>query len=419
MQLALFARHIKEGELTIVEPSGNTHRFGSGDPSVTWAIHDAAAMARILRNPALELGETYVAGAWDAVNCPLADLLTVLRNNLQIALKSTSLPALARVVTSWNGMRASLTNAAHHYDVDEAVFRAFLDADMHYSCAYFRDGDMSLEAAQHAKCAHLATKLRPLAGQRILDIGSGWGGLAAHLAMLHDVEVTGLTLSMAQHTAATARAQELGLAGRVRFLREDYRQHRGTYDRIISVGMLEHVGRRNLRTYFRTVARTLTPDGIAVVHTIASTAPPSPTNPWMRRHIFPGGYIPSLSDTAAAIERSGLVVTDVEVLRDHYAKTLAEWSRRFQARRADIAATRGEAFCRMWEFYLAASQSAFVCRELVVHQWQLAPRDVALPITRDYMYDAADHANRARCSAAAPSKASSGVTTASVAIGRT
>ncbi len=387
MQLALFAGHVKEGELTIVEPSGEAHRFGRGTPSVAWEFHDPDALPRILRNPDVALGETYVAGAWDAREGTLAELLSVLRRNLKIALKASPLPGLQRLITSWNGARASVANVSRHYDLDESMFRAFLDTDMHYSCAYFRSPDMTLEAAQRAKCAHIATKLALRPGLEVLDIGSGWGSLGLYLAGEHAVSVTGITLSKAQHTVAVAEANRRGLSNAARFALCDYRDHEGHYDRIVSVGMFEHVGRRYMGTFFRRMARLLADDGVALLHTIASTGPPSPLNPWMREHIFPGGYIPSMSDTAAAIERAGLIVTDVEVWRDHYAFTLAEWNRRFQANRAQIAAKRGEAFCRMWEFYLAASQAAFECRDIVVHQWQLAHHQVDLPLTRDYLYD--------------------------------
>lgn len=386
MHLALFARHIKDGELIVVGPTGESQRFGRGPPSLTWHIHDEGALRRILRNPALELGNTYMAGAWDAGDGQLAELLTLLRRNVRDALKGSPIPALTRLITSWNGLRASFSNVARHYDLDESMFRAFLDADMHYSCAYFTDPHMSLEAAQQAKCAHIAAKLRLAEGQTVLDIGSGWGSLGMYLSTHHGVAVTGITLSKPQLAVARSEVDARGLGNRVRFLHEDYRQHQGRYDRIVSVGMFEHVGRRFMATFFRRLSDALEDDGVALVHTIASTARPTELNPWMRRHIFPGGYIPSLSDTAAAIESAGLIVTDLEPLRDHYALTLSHWNRRFQAHRAQFAATRGEAFCRMWEFYLAASESGFLCRDIVVHQWQLGHHGVSLPITRDYLY---------------------------------
>jgi cyclopropane-fatty-acyl-phospholipid synthase len=387
MHLGLFEDNVRDGELTIVTPSGERHRFGTGMPHVTWTLHDPRALGRIQRNPGAQLGETYMAQAWDVTEGTLTDLLRVLRRNLQAALRTPLLPGLARLVTSWNNLRASFENVSRHYDLDESVFRAFLDTDMHYSCAYFRRADMSLEDAQQAKCAHVAAKLALAPGQRVLDIGSGWGGLGLYLARAAGVEVTGLTLSREQHRIASAAAIERGLADRVRFLLEDYREHQGQYDRIVSVGMFEHVGRRFMPMYFRRMRAALAPDGVALLHTISSTSPPAPISLWIRRHIFPGGYIPSISDTAAAIEHAGLIATDIEVLRDHYALTLAEWNRRFQAQRARFVVSHGEAFCRMWEFYLVASQTAFECRDLVVTQWQLGHRGVRLPITRSYLYD--------------------------------
>jgi len=386
VHLALFDRYVQDGRLTIVEPSGRAHCFGSGTPEVTWSLRRPDAMRRILRNPSLELGETYMAGAWDVTEGTLTDLLRVLRTNLSAVLRSPMLPALSRLVTSWNRIRASRRNVAHHYDLDEAMFRAFLDRDMHYSCAYFARPGMTLEEAQQAKCEHVARKLQPQSSDSVLDIGSGWGSLGLYLAAHHGVTVTGLTLSKEQHRVAAAEAIRRGLDNQVRFLLEDYRQHAASYDRIVSVGMFEHVGRRFMTTFFKKVKEALHTEGVALLHSIASTAPPTPTNSWIRRHIFPGGYIPSHSEVLAAVERAGLVTTDLEVLRDHYALTLAEWNKRFQARREVFAASQGEAFCRMWEFYLVASQTAFECRDLVVMQLQLGHRGVALPITRDYLY---------------------------------
>jgi cyclopropane-fatty-acyl-phospholipid synthase len=393
MQFGLLQRHVVQGELTVVEPDGRTHHFGrgvgAGEPRATWILHDPSVYGRILANPAFELGQTYMDGRWDAGEGGLAALLRILRGNLSGAvLKSSRLAALACVLQSWNNVRASLHNVTRHYDLDEALFRACLDRDMHYSCAYFENCDTPLDDAQAAKCRHVARKLLLEDGQRVLDIGCGWGALAIHLARLHDVAVTGLTLSQAQLRVATAAAQQRQLDGRVTFRLEDYRQHRGEYDRIVSVGMFEHVGRRYHRTFVETLERLLRPGGVAVLHTIVSTRPPAPTNPWMRRYIFPGGYIPTLGEIGAALEGSALAVADVEVLRDHYALTLHAWHRRFQAARAAFVASHGEAFCRMWEFYLMLSATAFECGELVVQQWQLARAGAPLPRTRAYLYAA-------------------------------
>jgi len=393
MHLGLFERSISKGELTLVEPGGVQHRFGSGMPKATWIFRNAQTLPRILKNPALELGETYLNEGWDVTDGSLADLLMILRNNLgDLVQQRTALGELAALLQSWNALTASISHVRHHYDLDAELFRAFLDRDMHYSCAYYRDPDMSLESAQLAKCNHIARKLLLVSGQRVLDIGCGWGSLALHLAGAADVAVTGLTLSAEQLRIARSEAVRRGLTERVEFHLQDYRNHHGQYDRIVSVGMFEHVGRRNFHRYFDQLARQLRPRGIALLHTIGSTRPPNSTNAWVRRHIFPGGHIPSLSTLSTAVERSGLLIGDIEILRPHYAATLKEWNRRFQAQRARFAAMKGERFCRMWEFYLVTSQTAFEYGDLVVYQLQLGGRDAPFPATREYLYDSvAEH----------------------------
>jgi cyclopropane-fatty-acyl-phospholipid synthase len=391
--LDLFERFIREGELTLIEASGASHRFGSGTPRVTWVMRKRNTLARMLRNPALQLGETYMNEGWDVTHGSLADLLTILRRNVSMRFRMhTPWGRVASLLQSWNDVAHSIANVHAHYDLDEALFRAFLDRNMHYSCAYFREPDMSLESAQIAKCNHVANKLLLDSGQRVLDIGSGWGSLAMHLAETSNVSVTGLTLSPEQLRVAAAESARRGFSDRVEFLLQDYRSHRGQYDRVVSVGMFEHVGRRNFLRYFHQLSRQLRPGGVALIHTIGSARPPSPTNPWIRRHIFPGGYIPSLSELAGSIERAGLVLGDVEVLRPHYALTLKEWNRRFQTQRAQFVASKGERFCRMWEFYLVASQTAFECGDLVVFQMQIGQDGARIPATRDYLYNGAAEA---------------------------
>ena len=342
---------------------------------------------RILRNPQLNLGETYLNGEWDVGEGTLHDLLTILRINLESNLTSRSrLSPLWTLLRSWNGLTASRRNVSRHYDLDEPLFRACLDTHMHYSCAYFTDPRLSLEEAQAAKCRHIAAKLNLKAGQKVLDIGSGWGSLAMHLAEHHGVRVTGLTLSAEQLRVARESAKQRGLEGRVAFRLEDYREHSGHYDRIVSVGMFEHVGKPNYAAFFNKVAANLADDGVALLHTIASKAPPEPVNPWIQRYIFPGGYIPSLSDIAPFVERAALTSADIEVLRLHYALTLKAWNERFQHHRQRFVDSKGERFCRMWEFYLVACQTAFEISDLVVLQWQLTKHNQAVPITRDYLY---------------------------------
>ncbi len=389
MRLALLERRVRHGELTVIDATGKRHCFGAGLPSVTWVLNRPDTLRRILANPGLELGETYMDGGWDVADGSLADLLTVLRKNFsdRVDRRSRFAEIAARAQT-WNAPKASASHVRHHYDLDEELFRAFLDRGMHYSCAYFRDPDMSLESAQLAKCNHIARKLLLEPGNRVLDIGSGWGSLAMHLAETADVSVVGLTLSAEQLRVARAEAARRGLSDRVEFRLEDYRKHRGDYDRIVSVGMFEHVGRRNFRRYFDQLVAQLRPGGSALLHTIGSTRPPASTNAWFRRHIFPGGFIPSLSNISAAIERAGLAIGDLEILRPHYALTLKEWNRRFQSQRTHFAALKGERFCRMWEFYLVASQTSFEHGDLVVFQLQLGDRETPFPATRDYLYRA-------------------------------
>ena len=384
---ALLEKFVRYGELTVIDHQGQRHTFGRGEPKAALRLNTRAAFGIMARNPQLKLGEAYMDQLWDVAEGTLHDLLTILRINLEATVAGPGRwQPLRALLSSWNGLSASRRNASHHYNLDEPLFRACLDRAMHYSCAYFQQPDMSLEAAQRAKSEHIAAKLDLRPGHRVLDIGCGWGSLAIHLAKNHDVSVTGLTLSTEQLGAARDAARDLGLDDRVEFLLQDYREHEGAYDRIVSVGMFEHVGKQHGQRFFDTLRARLGGDGVALLHTIASKLPPTPVNPWIRRYIFPGGYIPSLSDIAPAVERAGLVTTDIEVLRRHYALTLKAWNRRFQGARRRFVDSKGERFCRMWEFYLVVSQTAFEVGDLVVLQWQLAKDNQAVPITRDYLY---------------------------------
>ena len=390
MNLRLLEQFIQRGRLTVIDHQGEERVFGAGEPTAAWRLNRPSTFMRILRNPQLNLGETYMDDEWDVAEGTLHDLLTILRTNLESNISRNSwLDPLWAVLRSWNGLAASRRNVSHHYDLDEPLFRACLDADMHYSCAYFTDSRLSLEDAQAAKCRHIAAKLNLESGQKVLDIGSGWGSLAMHMAENHGVTVTGLTLSAEQLRVAQATARQRGLGERVEFRLEDYREHAGTYDRIVSVGMFEHVGKPHYAAFFDKVAASLATDGVALLHTIASKAPPEPVNPWIRRYIFPGGYIPSLSDIAPFVERAALTSADIEVLRTHYALTLRAWNERFQQHRQQFVDSKGERFCRMWEFYLVVCQTAFEVGDLVVLQWQLTKGNQAAPITRDYLYPTA------------------------------
>jgi cyclopropane-fatty-acyl-phospholipid synthase len=289
-----------------------------------------------------------------------------------------------RQLTQINGRRASRRNVAHHYDLSHDLYRRFLDSDLQYSCAYFRTSGDTLEEAQVAKKAHIAAKLGVRPGDKVLDIGCGWGGLGLTLGGL-GAEVLGITLSQEQLAVARQRAAASGMDRHVDFQLRDYRDVQGQFDRIVSVGMFEHVGIPNYQAYFDTVARLLSDDGVALVHSIGRRTPPGITQPFIAKYIFPGGYIPALSEVLPAIERAGLWVTDVEILRLHYAETLREWRRRFEAQRAEIAALYDERFCRMWEFYLVSSEAGFRWFGMMNFQIQLTRKVDALPFTRDYM----------------------------------
>src|SRR5690242_9023985 len=292
---------------------------------------------------------------------------------------------LARRLAQFNPRKRARRNVAHHYDLDGRLYSLFLDADRQYSCAYFETPESTLDDAQLAKKRHVAAKLLVKPGQRVLDIGSGWGGLGLYLAEITGADVTGVTLSTEQLQLANARAAEKGLTGSARFLLQDYRDIEGPFDRIVSVGMFEHVGARFYDIYFQRCAELLSEDGVMLLHSIGRSQGPDSTNPWIAKYIFPGGYIPALSEVLPAIERAGLLICDIEILRLHYAETLKAWRERFMARREEAVQLYDERFARMWEFYLAASEMAFARQNMMVMQIQLTKRQGTVPITRDYL----------------------------------
>lgn len=388
-----FSRLVRRGSLDVVTAGGERLTFGDGGPpraSVRFA--DAAAEWALLLDPEMQAGELFMDGRLVVERGSIYDFLElVLRDNrgdrsmlpLQILVRMRT---LARRLRPTNNVTRSRRNVAHHYDLDDRLYTLFLDADRQYSCAYFEQPDMSLEEAQLAKKRHIAAKLLIEPHHSVLDIGCGWGGLAFYLANLAGAaRVTGITLSDEQLAVARGRASAQGLSNRVSFDLADYRNMSGTFDRIVSVGMFEHVGLQFYETYFRTCRDLLAEDGVMLLHTIGRMGPPYPTNPWIQRYIFPGGYLPSLSEMTAAVERAGLCVTDVEVLRLHYADTLRAWRRRFLARRNEAARLYDERFCRMWEFYLAASEATFRFEDTIVFQVQLARRNDVVPLTRGYI----------------------------------
>lgn len=390
----LVRRLIRRGSLTVVDADGRAHRFEGDRPGIEAVIrlHDRSVYRRLALNPELRFGEAYMDGTLTLEEgFTLRDLLAVLvanRDSLDTMAFHSTLQRLRRAL-KWafehNPIGRAEKNVAHHYDLSRELYELFLDDDLQYSCAYFADADDSLEAAQLAKKRHIASKLHLSPGQRVLDIGCGWGGMALYLAKMFDVEVTGVTLSREQHAAATQRARAEGLDGKVSFALRDYRKVEGSFDRIVSVGMFEHVGVPQFRRYFECVERLLADDGVALLHSIGRRDGPGTTGPWLRKYIFPGGYSPALSETLQAVERTGLWVTDIEILRLHYAETLHHWHQRFLANHDRIAELYDERFCRMWEFYLVACEMVFRYGDQMVFQMQLARRLDSLPITRDYM----------------------------------
>jgi cyclopropane-fatty-acyl-phospholipid synthase len=388
----LLRRIVRHGNLTVTDAAGVAHHYGNGSgPAVALRLTDQKIERRLVRDPQLALGEAYMDGQLVMQQGRIYDLLEVVLSNAQwqeFPRWTKSLDAtryLVRRMLQFNPARRAQRNVAHHYDIDGSIYDLFLDADRQYSCGYFEDTD-DLDIAQLAKKRHIAAKLAIEPGQRVLDIGSGWGGLGLYLAKTAGCDVTGVTLSAEQIKISQERAAREGLARSVRFEFKDYRKVTGQFDRIVSVGMFEHVGVNHYATYFRKVRKLLAPNGVALIHTIGRSEPPSTTSGFIAKYIFPGGYIPALSEMAAGVEQSGLVISDVEILRLHYAKTLRAWRERFLANRDKAAAIRDERFCRMWEFYLAASETAFRYQGLVVFQMQLARRTDALPLTRNYMY---------------------------------
>jgi cyclopropane-fatty-acyl-phospholipid synthase len=385
---------VREGTITIVGPRGGRMTFGKGGPQVTVRVRDRAALLELGMHPDLKLGEFYMGGRIAIEEGDIADLMQILMANLARARPPFSLRAIRAVRhafkrwTQFNPASRAKANVAHHYDLSGKLYDLFLDPDRQYSCAYFSAPGESLEEAQIGKKRHIAAKLylhRP--GLSVLDIGSGWGGLALDLARDCEANVLGVTLSEEQIALAKDRAAKAGLSDRCRFELTDYRALDGTFDRVVSVGMFEHVGVPYYPAYFAKVRDLLKDDGVALIHTIGRSDGPGVTNPWISKYIFPGGYTPALSEMLPAIERSGLIVTDIEVLRIHYAETLKEWRQRFKAHWREAAELYDERFCRMWEFYLAGAEMAFRHEGLVVFQVQLAKRVGGLPITRDYMLE--------------------------------
>ena len=399
MQSALdmfLRRFITIGRLAVRWPNGRTQIYaGRPGPEAAVVLRGRGTMWRLLLNPKLSLGEAYMDGSLVPLGSSIHDVLAVVLANLWTNPKSPLVTwlrrAAARVwrpVDQFNTAARARRNVAHHYDLNGQLYSLFLDRDRQYSCAYFPKGTETLEEAQAAKTRHIAAKLcldRP--GLSVLDIGCGWGGMALTLARDYGAKVTGITLSREQLDEAKARARAEGLSDQVSFRLLDYRAAEGCFDRIVSVGMFEHVGVFHYHAFFDTVSHCLKPDGVALLHTIGHWDGAGINNPWISKYMFPGAYCPALSEVMPAIERSGLLTTDIEVLRLHYAETLRHWRRRFAASRDMIASLYDERFCRMFEFYLSSCELSFRYGRLAVFQIQLAHQQTAVPLIRDYISD--------------------------------
>lgn len=390
-------RVILNGTLTVVDHKGKAQTFGTSTPDhpdVTIRLLDAGIAGAIVRNPALGAGEGYMDGRYTVDNDDIMGLVELVQTNTRwesgLPLDRPGLArqfgaALIGKLDRVNQRARAKANVAHHYDLSARLYELFLDKDRQYSCAYFTDPANDLDQAQEDKKAHIAAKLGLKPGQRVLDIGCGWGGMALYLHQKCGVDVLGITLSEEQLKIARQRAADAGVADHVQFELTDYRDVQGRFDRIVSVGMFEHVGTPHYSEFFRHCHNLLTGDGVMLLHTIGRLNEPGVTDAWTRKYIFPGGYCPSLSEITAASEPNKLMVSDVEVLRLHYALTLREWFARVEANKAEIVALYDERFYRMWKFYLAGSATAFEHGNMVVYQIQYLRNRRALPITRDYM----------------------------------
>lgn len=381
-----------EGALEVTTANGRRHTIGSAaEPSPAIRFADHKAEFALLTNPALAFGELYVAGRLLITRGSLYELIELVTRNLTLQPKTKlsdmrrRLRLALRDMSHVNCERRAKRNVAHHYDLDGRLYDLFLDADRQYSCAYFEHIGQDLADAQLAKKRHIAAKLLVEPGHRVLDIGSGWGGLAIYLAEQCQAKVTGVTLSDEQLGIARKRASSKALTNSVIFQLKDYRAVQGTFDRIVSVGMFEHVGIARYDEFFTKAANLLTNDGVMLLHSIGSIDGPCVNNPWVTKYIFPGGYTPALSEVLPAIERAGLIVTDIEILRLHYADTLKAWRERFTARRVEAEAIYDEEFFRLWEFYLAGCEAGFRHGGLMVFQIQISKRLDTVPLTRNYV----------------------------------
>ena len=388
---------LTRGELTIIDHKGDTRRYGAPDPElkpVTVRIADGKVALQIARDPTLGTIETWMDDRLQLEQGEIIDLILLIRRNRRWEernrpnefLKKTG--RLRHLLSTLNSKSRSLKNVVHHYDIGNDLYRLFLDPDMQYSCAYFTDPGNSIEQAQLDKKAHIASKMHLKPGQRVIDVGCGWGGLALYLNRVADVDVLGVTLSKEQLAVARQRAEEAGVSDRVKFELCDYRDVTGQFDRLVSIGMFEHLGTAYFQTFFHKVRELLAPDGVALIHTMGRMGKPGTTDAFMQKYIFPGGYLPALSEIVSASERERLIMSDCEALRLHYVYTLRAWYETFKTNHDKVVALYDERFYRLYLFYLAASMTMFTDGAMIVYQLQYLRSRYAAPITRDYMLEA-------------------------------
>lgn len=393
--MALLRLGVRTGRLELTFANGITEIFGPGGPPETRVrLHDPDLSRQFLMRPDLAMGEAYMDGRLTLGDNDIRSFLTFALRNARGRKMPSPLPQLAALAKRakswaiWNHIGVARRNVAHHYDISPELYGLFLDETKQYTCAYFRRTDMTLEEAQSAKMAHIGEKLLLRPGMRVLDIGCGFGTLALALARDHGVEVTGITLSEVQLAEAQARAREAGMDGQVKFRLQDYRAVTESYDRVVSVGMMEHVGRPHLRTYFQKVAELMPQDGVALIHYIGRWSPPDTISPWFNKYIFPGAYCPTISEAMRVVEKTGMILSDLEIWRGHYERTLQEWLKRFDANLDRVLQLQDDRFVRMWRYYLQAAEMGFAEGHLVIHQLQLAKARGTVPMTRDYLYPA-------------------------------
>jgi cyclopropane-fatty-acyl-phospholipid synthase len=388
-------RGVRTGALDLTFADGTTRRFGPGNgPTVGVTLHDPDLPRKFLLRPDMTMGEAYVDGRLTLRDNDIRSFITFALRNGKGRKLPPPLPQLgaawkrAKSWSIWNHMGIAQRNVAHHYDISPELYDLFLGETKQYTCAYFRRPDMTLEEAQSAKMAHIGAKLLLKPGMRVLDIGCGFGTLALTLARDHGVQVTGITLSEVQLAEAERRAAEAGLDGQVKFRLQDYRAVTDTYDRVVSVGMMEHVGLPHLRTYFQKVADLMPDDGVALIHYIGRWSPPDTISPWFNRYIFPGAYCPTISEASRVAEKTGMILADLEVWRGHYERTLQEWLKRFDQNIDRVKKLQDDRFVRMWRYYLQSAEMSFAEAFLVIHQLQLSKARGTVPMTRDYLYPA-------------------------------